>query len=890
MLLWACSNKQNTVVSRGYHATTTKYNILYNGQLAYDKGVESLKSKYIDDFQEILPVERLQPNVLTEVLKTDKEPNFQRAEEKAIKAAQLHSIYVAGTENNSQIDEAYLLLGKSRYHDLRYVPAIEAFNYILLKYPDSNIFYDADIWVQKTNLRLKYDHLAIKNLKKILEKKDLKNRHYAEAYATLAQAYINTEALDSAKVPLQQAITYAQNSEDKARYTYILGQLNSRTDNKQEAVANFEEVISFGNNASRPYVINAYAEKFNNQNISTIDTIAFLKQYNSLLKDRENRKYQDLIFHQIGKLYQAYNVDKKAIKNFNLSLKKGKDNQTLKAASYRGLADIYYKSKKYLLASSYYDSTMMYINPSTRAYLEAKRKRNSLLDIVKYERIATDNDSLLHLAGMNDVDRRATVESILAERKKQDEERAKKSKDTDSNQQNSSSLATVTNTGSSFYFYSPNALEKGKKDFEKRWGNRNLVDNWRWQDAPNVVSTGANSSDAKGEIVETATEANSGEDMRYNADFFLAQIPTDPKVLNEMKKERNYAYYQLGTLYSDLLQEYEIAIERLEKLLRSNPEERLIAPAKYQLYKIYQLLNADKAIAILEDMKKNHPNSQYTQLLLDPNAKIQSSESPTDEYQRIYAIYSHGEYAKTLSELEAKIPVLLNSPLLPKYELLKATTLGKLNGLEQYEKALNYVAMTYPNSEEGKEAERVLKQDLSKLKNLQFSMDLSKNLKLIYEVNYPLSEEDKNLRDKLEKFANDRSHDGIRFSADLYSKDKMFLVIHGIKSGNLAKSAQVYLAIEKEYNIKRTPTLIGTDDYAIVLIKKNWDEYVERRNGNYQKSELPSTNVQTPPPPPTTTPPPSRVQSDKNVPENNSAKVENPETGIKYSTRPVRNK
>ncbi len=166
MLLWACSNKQNTVVSRGYHATTTKYNILYNGQLAYDKGVESLKSKYIDDFQEILPVERLQPNVLTEVLKTDKEPNFQRAEEKAIKAAQLHSIYVAGTENNSQIDEAYLLLGKSRYHDLRYVPAIEAFNYILLKYPDSNIFYDADIWVQKTNLRLKYDHLAIKNLKK----------------------------------------------------------------------------------------------------------------------------------------------------------------------------------------------------------------------------------------------------------------------------------------------------------------------------------------------------------------------------------------------------------------------------------------------------------------------------------------------------------------------------------------------------------------------------------------------------------------------------------------------------------------------------------------------------------------------------------------------------
>jgi hypothetical protein len=32
---------------------------------------------------------------------------------------------------NFQIDEAYLLLGKARYYDQRFIPALDAFNYIL---------------------------------------------------------------------------------------------------------------------------------------------------------------------------------------------------------------------------------------------------------------------------------------------------------------------------------------------------------------------------------------------------------------------------------------------------------------------------------------------------------------------------------------------------------------------------------------------------------------------------------------------------------------------------------------------------------------------------------------------------------------------------------------
>src|SRR5690606_18756041 len=101
-----------------------------------------------------------------------KNPNFDRAEEKATKAIQKHSMYIGGTERNPQMDEAHLLLGKARYYENRFIPALEAFNYILYKYPSSDKIFEAKVWREKTNLRLENEAIAIKNLKKLLDEKE----------------------------------------------------------------------------------------------------------------------------------------------------------------------------------------------------------------------------------------------------------------------------------------------------------------------------------------------------------------------------------------------------------------------------------------------------------------------------------------------------------------------------------------------------------------------------------------------------------------------------------------------------------------------------------------------------------------------------------------------
>lgn len=56
---------------------------------------------------------------------------------------------IAGTEKNPQTDESYLLLAKARYYDNRFIPSLEALNYILYKYPLSDKIYHGKCGAKK---------------------------------------------------------------------------------------------------------------------------------------------------------------------------------------------------------------------------------------------------------------------------------------------------------------------------------------------------------------------------------------------------------------------------------------------------------------------------------------------------------------------------------------------------------------------------------------------------------------------------------------------------------------------------------------------------------------------------------------------------------------------
>ena len=261
---------------------------MYNGNLALEAGLKEIEESYKDNYWKILPVERLS---ISDEFSTEREkqnPNFDRAEEKAVKAVQTHGMNIKGKEKNPQIDEAYILLGKTRYFSGRFIPALEAFNYILFKYPASDNVNLAKIWRAKTNLRLQNEAIAIENLKDIIEKNDLTKSNQAEAQATLAQAYINTDQLDSAIVHLKNAYTVTKNKFFKGRLYFIEGQLYNQMGKKDSANMAFQQVIKLNRNVPMAYRVNAFLEQIHNFDYNNGDLETLSELLSDTLKKTEN--------------------------------------------------------------------------------------------------------------------------------------------------------------------------------------------------------------------------------------------------------------------------------------------------------------------------------------------------------------------------------------------------------------------------------------------------------------------------------------------------------------------------------------------------------------------------------------------------------------------------
>lgn len=861
LFLIACSVKKDKFINRNFHAVTTEYNILYNGNIALEKGLTELQTTYQDNFWDILPIERVSGNEVTTTKEKAKNQSFERAEEKAVKAIQNHSMNLGGVEKNPQMDEAYLLLAKARYYDNRIIPSLEALNYILYKYPLSDKIYHAKVWREKVNIRLDNDQIAIKNLKKLLEDNRIEGQDFSDAHAMLTQAYLNIQAKDSAIVTLKKAIATTKIKEERARYGFILGQLYESLHHKDSAFAAFESVIQMKRNAPRRYVIQAKIKQAQQFDYKKGDTLVFVTAFQKLLEDRENRPYLDVLYHQMGLFYDQLDQTVSARKYYNKSLKKGSNDNYLVASNYRNMAEIYFRSSKYSLAGKYYDSTLVKLKERTREHRKIKKKRLNLDDVIKYETIAQQNDSILSIVALNEVGQQRYYENYIERLKKSDDQKAKLAAAKAEKEANvlansnagggnvlkqdkdkllaggKNPSAPETNPGifdmgddtkSGFYFYNTTTVAYGKKEFKNKWGKRSLKDNWRWSMDTNTDVVAADEENEKEVEKEKKSDAVAKKEVpEYTVDFYLKQLPTETKFIDSLATARNFAYYQLGIIYKEKFKENELAASRLEQLLKNNPEERLVLPAKYNLYKIYQIIAPGKAEQMKAQILSEYPTSRYAEIIRNPSTVVTDESNPELAYNVLYKRFEKGELRELFSEIDDIIQRFTGEETVAKFELLKAKLVARLEGIEAYKKALNYVALTYPNVEEGKQAEQLLASDVPKLEALTFTKGTETEWKIVFPKAYPLDQEVKNLTDKIEKYLKDANAVLLKMSTDIYTVSDDFIVIHGFSSKESANAIWSLLKEHKNYKIKDAAYIMSSEDYKIIQMKKKFEEWLK---------------------------------------------------------------
>ncbi|WP_286440471.1 MULTISPECIES: sporulation protein [unclassified Myroides] len=855
------------MLNRGYHALTTKYNILFHGNESYTEALDALKEGYFDDYWEILPIERIQIEVDPErefekgvsleskqgtildnlsVAGTDlgnpestDGQGFTRSENKAVKAIQKHSMYIKGRERNSQMANAYLLLGKSRYYDGRFVPALEAFNYILYKYPDSDLIGEAKVWREKTNLRLRYDDLAIKNLKELLrERKGRLNKQVeSDAYAMLAQGYINLEQLDSASTALKSAVGLVSNQEEKARYNYILGQLNGRLDKKEDATRYFENIIAMNRKAPRTYTVHAYAEIFELSDAKKTDSVAFLKQYRTLLKDRDNRPYLDVLNRQVGLFYRDIDQQEKALEYLKTAAKEGKQDKQLKARNFLSIADIYFNSAGYAVAGQYYDSALALLPPKAKETFRISKRRESLREVVDLEVVAHKNDSILNLVALSTEERNAYFQTFIDQLRKEDFRKMQANLGTKNN--SGADFFNVANFGeaieksfgdtnfgsmggkTTFYFYSNQALTRGRQDFKRRWGNRTLSDNWRWSAVQSAANT-MNEEEEEQALAENQKKKEKQQDdfvdPRYQLDTYVGKIPSDSTQIAKLKEDRDLAYFELGAIYSERFGKIEEGIDRLERLLTFDPKERLILPTMYKLYKLYQEVDPAKAAQMKAQIIATYPESRYAKLMQNLSMGSDGDLAPEQVYASIYQVFKAENYEEAKALMKNALENI-DDTYVSKFELLNAMIIARTEGVKKYKEALNYLALTYSSTAEGREAAQLLEQVIPALENKQFATADSNNWKIIVAVPKEKIADFAAIKSNMQRLAGVEAGTGLKFTEDYYTTTTKFYVLHGFKSKAEATRMIGRLGDDPAY----IPVM--QEDYSVIQIKKNIQEY-----------------------------------------------------------------
>jgi hypothetical protein len=518
------------------------------------------------------------------------------------------------------------------------------------------------------------------------------------------------------------------------------------------------------------------------------------------------------------------------------------------------LAAIFFYEAKYSLAGKYYDSTLVKLNLKTKEYVAIKKKRDNLDDVIKYEEIANRNDSILNILAMTDFAKKEYFEKHIAKLKIYDaNEKLTKSKveNNKSEMSNASDLLVnpeksnsrksmlppargqiipvSNNIPSDFYFYNANTLQFGKIEFKKKWGERELKNNWRLIEG---IVNKTNTADIK------ITEEKDA-DPRYTLEFYLKKLPKKQTEIDDLSKDRNFAYYQLGVIYKEKFKEYYLAKDKLETLLTKNPEERLVLPSLYNLYRIYEIIDANKALAMKNEIINRYPTSRYAQILSGANGLDAAAFSPDIAYNKLFQTYSSGDYRTVLKDLEQAVNQFSGEEIISKIELLKANTIGKVKGLTEFKKALNYVALTYPNTDEGKKAEKFIAKDIVAMEALQFNLNKPNSWKVIYKIKDTTDLSAVELIKKIKIFSNDRNPNKPIFSIDLYTLEENFVVLHGWKTEEEAKGTATVLTEYKDYKVIEKPIIISNDNYKIVQIKKNLTDYLS----NPKKASNPDTAI-----------------------------------------------
>ncbi len=580
----------------------------------------------------------------------------------------------------------------------------------ITRYPDGDVgifghapsFYEGVLWLSKTYMeREKYSYAEY--LLNKLENEYPSGSDIAKAIpAARAHLHLKQEQYNAAINMLNEAIDIEKDKTTKARYTYIIAQIQERKGAYSEALGSYKRVKSYKPTQTMEFnallnTIKLDARLNNDSNI--------VKQLEKLLKESKYAEYKDQIYYTLGEVKFLNNDKEGAIAAFESSLEYSTDNKIQNLESNYRLATLLYQSEDYVAAKKYYDSTVQIMDKGDSRYMEVKRFADSLTDIAKNIEIISLQDSLITIAEMSKEDRME-----LAKKLKEEEKSAEPLND---NKETGATSKGIVRSGlrgnSTFFAYNTAAKINGAQVFQTKWGDRVLEDNWR-----RSKKLGGNQiAESDNEEIESVEEENQdlsdAEVLRIFRDVPFSEVQRVKA--NKMLRD---AYFDLGVAFRDQIKNYQKSNESLgilESKFPKNPREQ---DAFYYQYLSYKDLNdMAKANEYKAKIISRYPDSKFALILNDPsyaNQLLTSEQKLQNYYDETYSLFQGHKYDAVRERLSS-VDEMYDSkhPLKSKFALLEAMTIGQSDGKEAYLSALKNVTTRHPNTPEEKRAQEIIR-------------------------------------------------------------------------------------------------------------------------------------------------------------------------------------
>lgn len=739
-LLSGCSLKKNTAATRHYMAFITRYNVYYNGDEHYKYTLHEQETSYKDDLSRTLYLSPIEAKADPKAPQPS--GSFQRSIDKAAKAIQIRSIkrkpkkqpgksydeaykeWMRRSEYNPFLHNAWMLMGRSQYHNGDFTGAAATFYYISKNFrwlpevvTEAKLWqaraYLADDWTYEADMiisRIKPEQLVTKTLRRL----------YAFDYADL---YIRTGRYAEA-VPHLQTLISLSDAHQRMRLNYLLGQILTRLDRREEAYKAFGRA---GRSASADYAMQ-FNSRIRQSEVYQGDNIApEVKALQRMVRYDRNAEYLDQVYYAIGNLYLSRRDTTEAIANYRLAVSKSTRSGYDKALANLALGNLYFDLHRYDLAQPCIAEAVPQL-PEDFPGLDSIRMRSDVLDeLSTYAQNVHLQDSLLALAALSPEEQRAVCERMAreyADRQKEEEQRIQREAQRAEQEANQPVVAPDDNvaniqrinTDDSWYFYNPTSVAQGKKQFQRLWGARRNEDNWRRRNKSDFSMSDFDRPD--GEDDDNAEDGmNPGEsapddegaeqlpvtDDPTNAEYYLKDIPQTDLEKAQAADIVQEGLYNMGLILKDKLGDSHAAMEEFDDLMKRFPDNI------YRLdvyYNIYLMMVHDGDMAGAERYRQRilaeFPESQLGQAMRNPDylENLKAMDARQEQlYEQTWQAYldnRNGEVQEACRTMQRDFPL---SKIMPKFMFLDALTYVTENKPEEFTARLRELLEKYPDTD-----------------------------------------------------------------------------------------------------------------------------------------------------------------------------------------------